>query len=104
MVKQEIRFLLKFYVCLKITKIVSIMLSKKKGFVNKRNMSQADAMKEMKYKGDLRPNIKGKKKSSENPGDTLVAKTEHGREINIKRNQVIVSFAFFNFMKIIVYR
>ena len=77
------------------------MLSKKKGFVNKRNMSQADAMKEMKYKGDLRPNIKGKKKSSENPGDTLVAKTEHGREINIKRNQVIVSCLAFNFMKII---
>ena len=64
------------------------MLSKKKGFVMKRNLTRAEAMREMKYKGDLRPNIKGKKKSSENAGDTLVAKTEHGKEINIKRNQV----------------
>ena len=54
----------------------------------KRNLTRAEAMKEMKPKGDLRPNIKGKKKSSDNYGGTMVAKTEHGKEINIKRNQV----------------
>ena len=76
-------------------------MSKKKGFTMKRNLTQAEAMKEMKYKGDLRPNIKGKKKSSENAGETTVAKTERGKEINIKRNQVaFIQFCGFILMVI----
>jgi len=66
-----------------------IMLSsRKKGFSMRKNLTRKEAMREMKPKGDLRPNLTGKKKSSNNQGGTVVAKTEHGKEIKIQRNQV----------------
>ena len=65
-----------------------MLSSRKKGFSMRKNLTRVEAMREMKPKGDLRPNIKGKKKSSDSHGGTIVAKTEHGKEINIKRNQV----------------
>jgi hypothetical protein len=65
-----------------------MLSSRKKGFSMRKNLTRVEAMREMKPKGDLRPNIKGKKKSSDSHGGTIIAKTEHGKEINIKRNQV----------------
>ena len=65
-----------------------MLSSRKKGFSMRKNLTRVEAMREMKPKGDLRPNINGKKKSSDRQGGTMVAKTEHGKEINIKRNQV----------------
>ena len=51
--------------------------------------SRADAMREMKPKGDTRPNLKGTKKSGKKDDVSMVAKTEMGTEIKIRRNQVL---------------
>ena len=65
------------------------MLSRKKGFTMKNIHSRADAMREMKPKGDTRPNLKGTKKSGKKDDVSMVAKTETGTEIKIRRNQVL---------------
>ena len=62
--------------------------------------SRADAMREMKPKGDTRPNLKGTKKSGKKDDVSMVAKTETGTEIKIRRNQVFLANPFMcNYLK-----
>ena len=62
--------------------------------------SRADAMREMKPKGDTRPNLKGTKKSGKKDDVSMVAKTETGTEIKIRRNQVLKANHFtYNHLK-----
>ena len=56
------------------------MLSRKKGFTMKNIHSRADAMREMKPKGDTRPNLKGTKKSGKRMMFQWLQKPKRGRK------------------------